>query len=84
MNEIIIYTTRFCPYCLRAKEFLKSQSLVYKEVAVDGDSVQRAELRKKAGGSHTVPQIWINGHHVGGCDDLLYLNASGQLSKLLK
>jgi glutaredoxin 3 len=82
-NEIIIYTTRTCPYCIRAKHLLEDKGLSYQEIAVDGKPDVRAEMVEKARRT-SVPQIWINGQHIGGCDDLHALNRSGQLDSLLK
>lgn len=82
-NEIIIYTTRTCPYCIRAKHLLEDKGLSYQEISVDGKPDVRAEMVEKARRT-SVPQIWINGQHIGGCDDLHALNRSGQLDSLLK
>lgn len=81
--SVIIYTTRFCPYCIRAKYLLDDKKVTYQEIAVDGDSQLRNEMTEKSG-AHTVPQIWINQQHIGGCDDLMALEHSGQLDRLLK
>jgi glutaredoxin 3 len=80
--SVVIYTTKFCPYCVRAKYLLQDKKLNYKEIAVDGDTKLRQEMMQKSG-SHTVPQIWIKGQHVGGCDELFALQRSGQLDELL-
>jgi len=84
MANIDIYTTRFCPFCVRAKQILKSKGASFNEIPVDGNSKLRQEMTKKAGGVHTVPQIWINGVHVGGCTDLMSADSSGKLDKLLQ
>jgi glutaredoxin 3 len=81
-NEVIIYTTRFCPYCIRAKQLLTSKNVVFKEIPVDGDPALREEMARKSG-RQTVPQIWIGDTHVGGCDDLFALEKSKQLDELL-
>ncbi len=83
-NNIDIYTTRFCPFCVRAKQILKSKGLSFNEISVDGKPDLRAQMTKKAGGQHTVPQIWINGTHVGGCTDLMAAEQTGELNQLLK
>ena len=80
--EIVIFTTRYCPYCIRAKHFLEGRKLAYDEIAVDGNPGLRHAMEEMAG-RHTVPQIWINGRHVGGCDDLLALGFSGDLDAVL-
>ncbi len=77
-----IYTTRLCPYCVRAKQLLKHKSVDFDEVAVDGDSAMRQQLMERTG-QHTVPQIWIGETHVGGCDDLFALERRGKLNNLL-
>ncbi|MGL6159469.1 glutaredoxin 3 [Microbulbifer sp.] len=82
MAQVVIYTTRFCPYCIRAKYLLDSKGVEYREISVDGDPELRAQMAARAG-SRTVPQIWIGEHHVGGCDQLVALERSGQLDKLL-
>ncbi|MFC6633502.1 glutaredoxin 3 [Microbulbifer taiwanensis] len=82
MKEVVIYTTRYCPFCIRAKQLLDSKGVHYREMAVDGDPELRAQMTAKAG-RHTVPQIWIGEQHVGGCDELMALERSRQLDKLL-
>ncbi|HUH36550.1 MAG TPA: glutaredoxin 3 [Spongiibacteraceae bacterium] len=82
MAEVVIYTTRFCPYCVRAKMLLDSKGVAYREIAVDGDAERRQEMRRLAG-RNTVPQIWIGEQHVGGCDELWALERAGQLDTLL-
>ncbi|WP_299594398.1 glutaredoxin 3 [uncultured Microbulbifer sp.] len=82
MKEVVIYTTRFCPFCVRAKYLLDNKNIPYTEVSVDGDRALRAEMTAKAG-RHTVPQIWIGDHHVGGCDELMAIERSGELEKML-
>ncbi len=81
--SVIIYTTRFCPFCIRAKQLLDTKSVAYQEVAVDGDSQLRQKMTEQCG-RRTVPQIWINQQHIGGCDDLMALEHSAQLDRLLK
>jgi glutaredoxin 3 len=84
MSKIVIYTTDICPYCIRAKMLLKSKALDYVEINVSNDPVAREELIKKANGRKTVPQIFIDDKHIGGCDDLIHLNDSGELSQMVK
>jgi glutaredoxin 3 len=85
MTEIIIYTTPVCPYCVRAKELFKRKGYSeYREIDVSANSALRDEMTKKTGGKRTVPQIFINGTHVGGSDDLYALEAAGKLDTLLK
>lgn len=85
MAEIIMYTTTYCPYCVKAKELFKRKGVeVSKEIDVTTSDELRMEMMEKSGGRKTVPQIFINGKHVGGCDDTYALDASGELDKLLK
>ena len=81
--RVTIYTTPICPYCAMAKRLLQSKSVAYDEIDVSRDPEKRAAMRQKAGGLHTVPQIWIGERHVGGCDDLYALEQRGQLDALL-
>ncbi|MCG8609589.1 MAG: glutaredoxin 3 [Pseudomonadales bacterium] len=83
MQQVTIYTTRFCPFCIRAKMLLESKNVAFHEIAVDGKPELRDEMTRKAG-KHTVPQIWIGSEHVGGCDELMALNRSGKLDTLLE
>jgi len=80
--SVVIYTTRFCPFCVRAKHLLTSKGVAFNEIPVDGDYALRQEMMTKSG-RNTVPQIWIGEQHVGGCDDLYRLEANGQLDGLL-
>ncbi len=82
MNEITIYSTLICPYCNAAKQLLKSKGLEYQEIRVDQDRQQRLVMMEKSGRT-SVPQIFINGKHVGGFDDLNAINRSGQLDQML-
>ena len=84
MPEIVIYTTVFCPYCHAAKDLLKRKGAAYEEIDVTGNPEGRRRMTEKAGGRHTVPQIFIGGRHVGGCDDLYALDRRGELDRLLQ
>jgi glutaredoxin 3 len=77
-----LYTTRFCPYCVRAKRLLADKGVGFTDIAVDGDASLRQEMMQ-ASGRHTVPQIWIGERHVGGFDDLWSLEQQGWLDQLL-
>lgn len=81
-SSIVMYSTRFCPYCVRARGLLQSKGWAYEEIAVDMDPVRRGEMTDRSG-RHTVPQIWIGETHVGGCDELFRLEVSGQLESLV-
>ena len=83
VNDTVIYTTRWCPFCIRAKALLDRKGVVYQEIAVDGDAACRLEMTKAAGGQTSVPQIWIGGQHIGGCDALYDLERSGGLDPML-
>jgi glutaredoxin 3 len=81
MATVIIYTTAWCPYCIRAKQLLDDKAVEYTEINVSaGDA--RAKMRELTGGT-TVPQIVINDQATGGCDELFVLERSGELNKLL-
>ncbi len=83
MAHIEIYTTPTCPYCIRAKELLRRKGAAFTEISVEGDPAGRAAMTERAGGVSTVPQIFIDGRHIGGCDDLHALDAKGGLDPLL-
>ncbi len=83
MNKIEIYTWASCPFCIRAKRLLDSKGLLYEEHSIDGDDQARSAMVERAEGRTTVPQIFINGKGVGGCDDLYALERSNQLDGLL-
>jgi glutaredoxin 3 len=82
-SQVIMYSTRFCPYCVRARFLLDSKNVDYTDIGVDAKPALRREMLEKSG-RHTVPQIWIGEHHVGGYDDLARLEHQGQLDELLK
>jgi glutaredoxin 3 len=84
MVAITIYTKPICPFCDRAKQLLKQKGQVWQEYDIATDPLRRAEMLEKAGGRTTVPQIFIDGQHIGGCDDLYALDRSGKLDPLLK
>jgi glutaredoxin 3 len=83
MPEIVIYTTATCPYCIRAKALLNKKNAKFLEIRVDNEPGLRQEMTARAHGGSTVPQIFIGGRHIGGCDDLYELNDEGQLDALL-
>ena len=78
MKDVIIYTTKTCPYCYKAKNLLISLEISYQEVSVDFNSKLRAEMASKAGKT-SVPQIWFGEDHIGGCDNLHELQRTGNL-----
>lgn len=83
MKKVEIYTSPLCGYCARAKKLLLHKSVSYSETNVLINPTKRAEMMKRARGSHTVPQIFIGGKHVGGCDELFALERSGKLDSML-
>lgn len=80
---VTLYTTRFCPYCIRARSLLDNKGVAYLDIAVDNDPRLRREMMVRSGRS-TVPQIWLGEQHIGGCDDLLLLERQGRLDELLE
>lgn len=83
MSRIEMYTTAFCPYCVMAKQFLQRKGLDFEEVRVDTDPERRDEMLARSAGRRTVPQIFIQGQHVGGFDDLVAADRSGRLAEIL-
>lgn len=81
--SIVVYSSDWCPYCMRAKALLEGKGVDFTEIKVDGKPQVRAEMAAKAG-RNSVPQIWIGDTHVGGCDDLYALERAGKLDALLK
>lgn len=79
---VTIYTRKYCGYCVRAKDLLDRIGADYQEVPVDRDA-EAFETMKRKSGNRTVPQIWIGQTHVGGCDELMALERSGQLRSML-
>lgn len=85
MNPTVeIYTWTYCPFCIRAKALLDRKGIEYTEYCIDGDEAARSEMAQRANGRRSVPQVFINNHHVGGCDDLHALDAKGGIEPLLK
>jgi glutaredoxin 3 len=83
MKTVEIYTTPTCPYCSAAKSLLTKKGVTYSEIDVSRDATLRDAMTKRAMGSRTVPQIFIGGQHVGGCDDLYALDHAGGLDPML-
>ena len=82
MAKIEIYTKATCPFCHRAKALLNSKGAEFHEIAIDSDPAKREEMIARSGRT-TVPQVFIDGQHIGGCDDLHALDARGGLDPLL-
>ena len=84
MSKIEVYSTAVCPYCVAAKNLLKSRGLEWVELRIDTDPVGRDAMLVRSGGRRTVPQIFVNDQHVGGYDDLVAADRSGKLAQLLE
>lgn len=82
MSDIVMYSTGFCPYCVRARMLLERKGVTYTEIRVDLQPQQRAEMIQRSGRT-SVPQIFIGEFHVGGCDDMYALENQGKLDPLL-
>jgi glutaredoxin 3 len=82
--KVEIYTTMFCPYCYRAKRLLDIKGVDYREIDVTSSPELRAEMRQRSNGGQTVPQIFIDGEPIGGSDELVALNETGELDRKLE
>lgn len=82
MADVVIYTTKVCPYCVRAKQLFQQKGVSYREIDVSHDAEERMALMERTK-RRTVPQIFINDAHIGGCDDLYALEREGKLDPLL-
>jgi glutaredoxin 3 len=82
MPEIVIYTQQWCPYCVRAMTLLTEKGVAFREIDAPSGSPARAESRSLSGRT-SVPQIFVGGAHVGGCDELMALERAGKLDALL-
>ena len=83
MAKVEIYTQPWCPYCTRAKALLAAKGVGFDEISAPYGTPERDEATRRSGGRRTVPQIFIAGGHVGGCDELIALDRSGRLDALL-
>ncbi len=84
MPKVEIYTWSRCPFCLRAKALLTQKGVEFTEYCIDGDESARQVMATRANGRRSLPQIFINDQHIGGCDDIYALNDEGQLDPLLQ
>lgn len=84
MPKVEIYTWSFCPFCTRAKKLLENKGVHYTEYNISGNDEERDKMTKRANGHRTVPQIFIDDQHIGGCDELHELEDKGELDALLK
>ena len=83
MAKVEIYTWQYCPFCIRAKSLLNRKNIRFQEYSIDGDEAARQSMSKKADGRSSVPQIFINGKGIGGCDELYALEEINQLDALI-
>ncbi len=83
-KAVEIYTWSTCPFCIRAKALLNKKGVDYQEYCIDGDEAARDAMAARTNGRRSLPQIFINGQHIGGCDDLHALDSRGQLDALLQ
>ena len=84
MPEIEIYTQPWCPFCERALHILSTKGAAFHEINAPNGSAEREDAKRRSGGRTTVPQIFIGGQHIGGCDDLVALDRIGKLDPLLR
>jgi glutaredoxin 3 len=84
MAEVELYTTMFCPYCTRARVLLERKGVAYTEINIIEEPGRRDEMIRRAGGRTSVPQIFIDGEHIGGSDELVALDRAGQLDAKLR
>lgn len=83
MSKVEIFTKGYCPYCHRAKSLLEEKGVEYTEFPIDKQPELRDTMIERANGGYTVPQIFINQQHIGGCDDMFALESQNKLDKLL-
>ena len=83
MARVEIYTKTFCGFCVRARHLLEAKGVKFEEYVIDGGGPKREEMIQRSNGRTTVPQIFIDGRHVGGCNDLYDLEREGKLNELL-
>ena len=83
MPEVTIYCTSMCPYCIRAKQLLDNKNVEYTEISLDRNPERRPEMEQRANGRTSVPQIFIDDHHVGGFDDMVELDMDDELDPML-
>lgn len=84
MVNVDIYTTPYCPFCIRAKKLLANKKVNFKEIDLSENPDKFEEMLSKSNGAKTVPQIFVNGEHIGDCDYIHDLDQKGELDKILK
>jgi glutaredoxin 3 len=82
-NDVVVYSTNWCPYCVRARGLLELKGAAFREIKVDEDPAERQIMLDRSGGRRTVPQIFIGDRYVGGFDELYALDKAGELDRLL-
>jgi len=83
MAQVELYTTMWCPFCARARALLERKGVAYTNIDLDEEPNRRDEMVRRSGGRRTVPQIFIDGEHIGGCDDMMALEHAGKLDAKL-
>jgi glutaredoxin 3 len=83
MAEVELYTTMWCPYCTRARRLLDEKGVAFVEHDIEAEPERRAEMIRRAGGRSSVPQIFIDGEHIGGSDEMVALDRAGRLDAML-
>lgn len=83
-TTVEIYTWSMCPFCIRAKALLSQKGVDFTEYCIDGDNEAREKMAERANGRRSLPQIFINDQHIGGCDDIYALESQGELDNLLQ
>ena len=83
MAKVEMYSTMWCPYCARARALLEHKGVAFTEIDLMEEPGRRDEMIRRAGGRTTVPQIFINGEHIGGCDEMVALDRAGSLDPKL-
>jgi glutaredoxin 3 len=84
MAKVEIYTSIMCPYCSRALSLLRAKDIVFEQIDVSMSNDLRQVMRRRAGGRTSVPQIFIDDEHIGGCDELMALESAGHLDAFLR
>ena len=84
MARIEVFSTLLCPFCYRAKKLLESKGVTFEEIDVMVQPARRAEMITRSGGRTSVPQIFVDGRHIGNCDEIYALEAAGKLTPLLE
>lgn len=84
VSNVTLYVTSICPYCVKAKQLLNKKGIPFTTINISENHQLRQDMIEKSGGRFTVPQIFVNDHYIGGCDDLYALDRTGELDHLLK